>query len=428
MTNNDFMVELIATLNHAKSTKQVNQDVKNIEKTINALRLTATLLKGDSKKQLNALIKEMEGNVRAIRIKTTFDSKQAQRAVNDALKNVSINDIKINDPGIRLKARKIITDIKTEVSKTTIPINFEIRKDTLQNQLTAYLAKNSKINESSVLLGEADTLRGLFNNIDSKDSLRYATDKFRLFKSEVVATGFASKSTSDKISGMIGNVTKIGSMFGVAGVGLRNYIRDVSVLKQIDTLLTEITKTSNIAGENLRRLGKDSFGIASKYGKSAPDYLEGVREMARSGYDSTAKELGELSVLAQSAGDMTKEMANNYILATDAAYKYGGSVEKLTAALDGANYISNRNSATLTDIADATRVSASYAAEAGVKIEELTAAEAAMIASTKRPGSEIGRAFRSILLNLRQVSAEFDDNGEIINEEQLAKVEKRVHA
>lgn len=101
-----------------------------------------------------------------------------------------------------------------------------------------------------------------------------------------------------------------------------------------------------------------------------------------------------------------------------AAYKYGGSIEKLNAALDGANYISNKNSATLTDIAEATRVSASFAANASIAINELTAAEATMIAVTKRSGSEIGRAFRSIILNLQQVSGEFD--GEVISEEDLA--------
>lgn len=416
----------MAALSVAKSKKQINQDIKNIEKSINTLRLTADLFKGESQKQVNAAIKELESKARVIRIKADFDSKQAQKAVNDALKNVSINDIKINEQGIRLKARKIITDIRTEISKTPIPINFEIRKETLQNQLTSYLTKNSKISESSVLLGEADKLRGLFSSIDSKDSFRYATEKFRLFKSEVVATGFASKSTSDKVGDMVGKITRIGTLFGVASVGINKYKDSVSTLKDMSTILTEITKTSNIAGENLKKLGEDSFSIASKYGQSATNYLEGVREMARSGYDSLAKELGELSVLAQSAGDMTSEMANNYLLATDAAYKYGGSVEKLTAALDGANYISNRNSATLTDIADATRVSASYAAEAGVKIDELTAAEATMVAATKRSGSEMGRAFRSILLNLQQVSGEFD--GEIIDEEQLKKVEKRVHS
>ena len=426
MINNDFMVELIAALNNVKSTKQVNQDIKNIEKSINALRLTATFLKGDSKKQLNALIREMESNIKAIRIKTTFDSKQAQMAVNDALKNVSISDLNFNGQSIKLKARKVFTDIKSEISKTPIPINFEIRKDTLQNQLTTYLTKNSKISESSVLLGEADTLRSLFSNIDSKDSLRYATEKFKLFKSEVTATGFASKSTSDKVNDLIGKVTRVGTIFGIATVGIQKSRDSVSTLKEMSTLLTEIAKTSNIAGENLKKLGDSSFGIASKYGQTASNYLEGVREMARSGYDSLAKELGELSVLAQSAGDMTAEMANNYLLATDAAYKYGGSVEKLTAALDGANYISNRNSATLTDIADATRVSASFAAEAGVQIDELTAATATMVAGTKLSGSQMGRAFRSIVMNLQQVSGEFD--GEVFDEESFKKVEKRLHS
>ena len=66
--------------------------------------------------------------------------------------------------------------------------------------------------------------------------------------------------------------------------------------------------------------------------------------------------------------NMTAEMANNYILATDAAYKYGGSVEKLNAALDGANYISNKNSASLTDIADATLTKFIYSNKSKPKI------------------------------------------------------------
>lgn len=424
--NNDFMVLLTAALNKAASQKRINQDIKSIEQAVNVLKLSATLLKGESKKQINAVISELSSKVNTIKIRADFDGKQAQKAVNDALKNVSINDIKIDEQGMKLKVRKVFTDIKSEMSKISIPVNLDIKKETLNNQLTTYLLKNSKISESSVLINEADTLRNLFNNIDNKDNLKYATDKFKLFKSEVTATGFASKSTSDKIGSMIGNITKVGSLFGIASFGVRNYTKAVSTLKDMSTILTEITKTSNIAGAELKKLGSDSFDTASKYGQTATNYLEGVREMARSGYDSMAKELGELSVLARSAGDMTAEMANNYLLATDAAYKYGGSIEKLNAALDGANYISNRNSATLTDIADATRVSASYAAQAGVKIDELTAAESTMIAVTKRSGSEMGRAFRSILLNLQQVSGEFD--GEVIDEDQLKKVEKRVHS
>ena len=95
----------------------------------------------------------------------------------------------------------------------------------------------------------------------------------------------------------------------------------------------------------LKELGDEAFAVASKFGQVSGNYLTAVQEMARSGYETLSKELGQLSLLAQSAGDMTAEMANNYLLATDAAYKYGGSVDKLNAALDGANYISNKNSA-----------------------------------------------------------------------------------
>lgn len=418
-------VKLMAALDLKNSAKKINQDVKQLEKTVNYLRLTASLYKGESKKQINAVISEMQNSLKGIKLKASINKQETQKALDNVLKDISIGDIKINENGLRLKARKALLNVQSEVSKLPIPINFEIRKQNLQNQLTSYLSKNSKIRESSTLLKEADNLRTLFDTIGDKNSLRIATEKFGLFKSEVTATGFATKSTTDKVNDLVGKLARVTSIFGVLNMGIQKYRQSLTTLKGISTTLTEIAKTSNMVGSELKQLGDDSFGIASKYGLVASNYLKSIQEMARSGYDDMSKELGELSVLAQSAGDMTSEMANNYLLATDAAYKYGGSIDKLTAALDGANYISNRNSATLTDIADATRVSASYAAQAEVEIDQLTAAESTMIAVTKRSGSEMGRAFRSILLNLQKVKGEFD--GEIIDDEQLAKVEKRCH-
>jgi hypothetical protein len=62
--------------------------------------------------------------------------------------------------------------------------------------------------------------------------------------------------------------------------------------------------------------------------------------MNRSGYyGEKGNQMAELSVLAQSAGDLDADTANKYILATNAAYKYAGSVEKLNAVLDGQNAI-----------------------------------------------------------------------------------------
>lgn len=259
----------------------------------------------------------------------------------------------------------------------------------------------------------------MISSVSNRSELRNATDQLQVFTSGVRAIGYAAQSTTDRIKGMLGNVVKVGNCFGLSFIAVNKFRQSLETLKGNDTILTEISKTSELTKRQLEELGDEAFKIANKYGQLSSNYLLGVQEMARSGYESLSKELGELSLLTQSAGDMTAEMANNYLLATDAAYKYGGSVEKLNAALDGANIISNKNSASLTDIADATRVSASFAANAGIAIDELTAAEATMIATTKRSGSEMGRAFRSIILNLQGVSGEFD--GEVIDEEQLKK-------
>ncbi len=427
--NDSYILDLLGALDQSKSKKQINADLKQLEKVINMLRLTGTFAKGDTKKELNAYIKSLQSQLSHIKLTAKIDSKNLKREVDKALNGISFKDIdalNIDENKTKLKIRKIIADAKAYAEKSPVTFNVEFKKNKLNNDLTAYLNRNTKISESSVLLKEAERVRELINAIDDKKTLREATDAFQLYKSEVSATGFNTKSTTDKIKDMLGHVSKISSAFGVASIAVNNFVKSLKTLKSNNTILTEISKTSEMTKQQLRGLGDEAFKTASKYGQLSSNYLIAVQEMARSGYEETSKELGKLSLLAQSAGDMTAESANNYLLATDAAYKYGGSIEKLNAALDGANYISNKNSATLTDIADATRVSASFAANAGVAIDELTAAEATMLAVTKRGGSEIGRAFRSIVLNLQQVSGEFD--GEVIDEEQLKKVEARCHS
>lgn len=116
----------------------------------------------------------------------------------------------------------------------------------------------------------------------------------------------------------------------------------VSELKEIDTLLTEISKANDsLSPSDLAKIGDDSFDVASKYGKTATDYLSGVQEMSRAGYDN-AEAIAELSVAIQGAGDVTEDVANSYVIATDKAYKLGGSVEALTKVFDGTNKI-NKN-------------------------------------------------------------------------------------
>jgi len=153
------------------------------------------------------------------------DWEKAEIGSNKAL----IASIKSNR---KLKVKKIVADTKAFVEKNPVSlgINIESKKNKLGNDLTAYLNRNTKINESSVLLKEADKVRDLISAINDKKSLREATDAFQIFRSEVSATGFATKSTADRIKSMFGHVTKLGSLFSVTSLAVNNFTKSLGTL------------------------------------------------------------------------------------------------------------------------------------------------------------------------------------------------------
>ena len=100
---------------------------------------------------------------------------------------------------------------------------------------------------------------------------------------------------------------------------------------------------------------------------------------------------------------MTADLANSYIIATDKAYDMKGSVTELTKTLDGANNITNHNAVNMTELAEGMKVVGSQAASSQMSVEETTAAIGTLVAVTQQGGSEMGNAFKGILMNLRQI-------------------------
>lgn len=177
-------------------------------------------------------------------------------------------------------------------------------------------------------------------------------------------------------------------------------------LKEIDTLLTEIRKTTDgLTKSGLAGIEKQSFSIAGKYGKSAADYLQAVRDAAGAGYKNAA-DIAELSLAAQNAGGITAELANQYISAADNAYRLGGSVEKLTAILDGASAISSGNAVSMAELAEGMSLAGEYTASLGLGADEATAALATVIAATGQGGTEAAQSLKAILLNTQQIADE----------------------
>lgn len=185
---------------------------------------------------------------------------------------------------------------------------------------------------------------------------------------------------------------------------LNKVVEALPELKEVDTLLTEISKQSGRTQASLEDLGKSAVDSANKYGTALCSYLKSVQEMSKAGFENKqAEQLAELSALAQSAGAMASDLADGYLIASSEAYRYAGNVEKLTALLDGQNQITSLHAVSMEDLANATISAAGQLSQMGIKENELTALLGTGIAASQESGEAVGRAVTEIMTNLQQI-------------------------
>lgn len=326
------------------------------------------------------------------------------------------------------KAKNQAKVLSNELSGVTKPFT-EIDALNASNKTLKWLKDNTRAAKE---YGEALTLlaqkQAATTDVEEQKSLKSQVEKIQ---AEAGLKGLTGKSFKDELFRSFKAIGQFAYTYGAIQFAGDKIRESITELKEIDSILTEISKTSDLTTTQLKKLGETSFESASKYGKKASDYLTGVQEMSRSGfYGNHAEELAQLSILAQAAGDMTADVSNSYLLATNAAYEYAGSVEKLNAALDGQNMITNRNSVSMDDMAEATTQAASMASQTGVEIDELSALIGTAVARTKKSGSEIGTALKALFINLQntqndKIVGTFDSLGismtEMVGDSKLLK-------
>ncbi len=294
-----------------------------------------------------------------------------------------------------------VEQAKLSYDKLMQPVSNE-KATSLINRINTFLTKNTKITKDArvELQGYADELgRGVklsrWNEINGK--LKETENNMRgLHK--------LGASLRNQFSQAAESFTQWLSVSSAIMLVVSKTKKAVIELVELDSILTEISKTSDLTDQQLRKLGDSAFETASKYGRTASDYLTGVQEMYRAGFDN-AEEMAELSILAQAAGDMESNSANDYLMATNAAYDFKGSVEELNKVLDSQNYITNNAAVSMQDMADATSEAASVASQYGVEIDELSALIAVAISKTRESGSEVGTALKSIFVTLQDTTS-----------------------
>lgn len=192
--------------------------------------------------------------------------------------------------------------------------------------------------------------------------------------------------------------------------GIREAINE---MKEVDTQLTNISKVSGITGKALSDMGERAYETASKYGVAADEYLAAVYTFQKAGLNDSAEAMGELAVKTMLVGDTTADVATQFLISANAAWKFGGDMERLGQIVDEADYINNNYATDLGKLSSGLPRVASIAAQAGMSAEETLAALGTITAVTQESGTKAATALRALILNIEGKVGEFvDETGE----------------
>ena len=202
------------------------------------------------------------------------------------------------------------------------------------------------------------------------------------------------------LTSFMGRVLVYRALYAAISTVTNAFKTAINTIHKVDDEMVTVRKVTGFTAEQMESIQEQAFKTATKYGSSADEYLSGVAAFARAGYKELASDLAELSTKTQIVGDTTADVANQFLLSVDAAYKYKGSVEALSRVLDGANELDNKYATSIEKIAEGMGIVAPVAAQMHVGVDELAASIGTITAVTQRSGTEAARALRAIFLNI----------------------------
>lgn len=279
--------------------------------------------------------------------------------------------------------------------------------------------------------GSVTNAAGTFQLYDA--SVRQADGSMQTFRFSVnVATGEiyqldkglkSSTGAFDSITGKAASFIK--TMLGFTGVA--TLIRQTfTELKKVDAELTNYVKVTGASQAQSEVILRQAYDSAVKYGISAESMMSGISAFARAGYQDNAVALAEVSAQLQLVGSMAAEDADRFLIAADAAYKFGGSISELSKIVNYATVIDNHYATTIDNIAEGFTRIASVAAVSGTPIEEVMAALGTISASQQWEGNVTGTALRAIFLAINKDTITEIEEGETVAVEAINSMDDAI--
>lgn len=335
-------------------------------------------------------------NAESVNIKVNFADKEALKSAKESAHVFQLAGVTAAEK-VAAANERLWKQMQRDAEKAAKLQEKNYKNTALQNQIES-LAKYQKV--------LPDWAQGI-NKINEKTSVfgEISDESFAKYSSGAITAEAATikvAAASKKSNTILAKSIVLWQMLGNAALSAvrRGFSQAFTEMKNVDSELITVAKVTGATNAELKVMEKQAYKTASAYGVSASEYLSSVAAFARAGYKDAAESLAELAVKTQLVFDTSQQTANQFLLSVDAAYKYGGSIEKLGRVLDGVNEIENNFATSGEKITEGMGVVSSTAAAAGVGINELAAGIGTITAVTQRSGTEAARALRALFLNI----------------------------
>lgn len=250
--------------------------------------------------------------------------------------------------------------------------------------------KSGTISDQEFIAGVKDASGSLKNLRANYAETRNETDKLTN----------STNVLGDTFSHIVGKIAVWQVVNAAVAKVKRSFTEAIDTMKQVDTEMTAIQKVTGNTAAEMEKLGDSAYEAASKYGVAVTDYLESVGTFAKAGYKDMSEDMAELATKTQLVGDVTSDIANQFILSADAAFQMKGNVDELNTVLDKANEIENNYATSIQKMAEGFPIVANVASMANMSIDELMAALGTITAVTQESGTKAATALRALILNI----------------------------
>lgn len=348
---NNFILELLASLKKHASKQQIKADIKSLGDFF--INLTGRLEMSKTKKTIQNQTKGQNINVN---LNPTVNQKNVQnttkQATNTAQKTANANKIKLD---------------------------FNVDKSKLINEIKLLGKNNNKLFDNSDMTAKYNSLLTNANVAKSSAELKSLRKQLSAFKVELQATNNAGMNFGSRFKE---SLKRYASFFSGASViyGIRNTLRSAATeAKGLDDRLVDLQKVSDEI-ENRDSLYK-YFDRAMKKAKElnvkVDSLLYAITEYKKMGWSLSEAEIGaEWATKLENVGDVDIDTAIGSIKTAVASFEkiggYGNDQmdKKIEAYVDLINEMSNKYSIDAEGLAEAIRLSGGTLTEAHMSIEQ----------------------------------------------------------